>query len=92
VLVIAISGRNQRTSVADDQSGTAEAFGEQIVVLAPEIRTTAGERAEPGRRPLGGRFRSALPTSLSKHGQNTVVGQLLDQPPQLVPLRANPTA
>jgi hypothetical protein len=90
VLVVAISGRNQRTSVANDHSGTPEAFGEQILVLARELRTTAGERAEPGRRPLGGRFRPALPTSLSKHGRNTVVRQLLDQPPQLVPLRTHP--
>jgi hypothetical protein len=32
------------------------------------------------------RHRSALPTSLGKHGRNTVFRKLLDQPPQLVPL------
>jgi hypothetical protein len=80
VLVVAIGGRNQRTSVAKDRSGTPEIFGEQILVIAPEARTAAGERREPRRRRLVRRHRPALPTSLGKHGRNTVVRQLIDQP------------
>ena len=86
VLVVAISCRNQRASVANDHSGTPESLGEKVVVVAAEVGTAAGERAEPGRRPLTRRHRPALTTSLGEHGLNTVVRQLLDQPPQLVPL------
>jgi len=86
VLVVAIGGRNQRTGVADDHSGTPESLGEKVVVVAAEVGTAAGERAEPRRRPLPRRHRPALTTSLGKNGPNTVVRQLLDQPPQLVPL------
>ena len=89
VLVVAIGGRNQRTSVADDHSEPAESLGKQILILAAEVGTAAGERPEPRRRPLTHRCRSALPTSLGKHGLNPVVRQLLDQPPELVPLRTH---
>jgi hypothetical protein len=89
VLVVAISCRNQRTSVANDHSGTPESLGEQIVVVAAEVGTAAGERAEPGRRPLTRRHRPALTTSLGEDGLNTVVRQMLDQPPQLVTLRTH---
>jgi hypothetical protein len=37
VLVVAISGRNQRTSVANDHSGTPESLGKQILMLAAEV-------------------------------------------------------
>jgi hypothetical protein len=72
VLVVAISGRNQRTRVADDHSGTPEAFGEQILVVTAEIGPAAGERPEPRRRPLTRRHRLALTTSLGEHGRNTI--------------------
>lgn len=88
VLVVAIGGRNQRAGVAIDHSGMLETLGEQIVVVAAEDGTAAGERAEPGRRPLPRRHRPALTTSPGEHGLNTVVRQLLDQPPQL-PLGAH---
>jgi hypothetical protein len=80
VLVVAISGRNQRASVANDHSGTPESLGEKVVVVAAEVGSAAGERAEPGRRPLPRRHRPALTTSLGEHGLNTVVRRLLDQP------------
>ena len=86
VLVVAISCRYQRAGVANDHSGTPESLGEQIIVVASEIRPATGERAEPRRWPLTRRHRPALPTDLGEHGLNPVVRQLLDQPPQLVPL------
>ena len=86
VLVVAIGGRNQPAGVANDHSGTPESLGEQILVIAAEVRPAASERPEPRRRRLNRRHRPALTTSLGKHGLNPVVRQLLDQPPQLVPL------
>jgi hypothetical protein len=44
VLVVAIGGHNQRTGVANGHSGTPESLGEQIVVVAAEVGTAAGER------------------------------------------------
>ena len=64
VLVVAIGGRHQRTSVANDHSGTSEAFGQQILVRAAEVGPAAGERPEPRRRPLTRQHRLALTTSL----------------------------
>lgn len=66
--------------VADDHSGAPEAFGEQVLVVAPEVAAAARERAEPLRRPLAGRLRLGLAAGFGEHGGNAVVGQLLDQP------------
>jgi hypothetical protein len=33
---------HQRTGVADDRTGTPEAFGEQILVIAAEVGAAAG--------------------------------------------------
>jgi hypothetical protein len=74
VLVVAIGRRDQRTDAANGHSGTPEAFGEQILVIAAEVETTAGERPELRRRPLTHRHLPALPTSLSKNGWHAVVG------------------
>jgi hypothetical protein len=94
VLIIAISGGDQRTRIADDHSGTPEALGEQILVVTAKVRPTTAKRPEPRRRPLTGRNLTALPTSLGEDDRNAIVRQLLDQPSQLVPLgahRASPT-
>lgn len=90
-LIVAISGRNQRARVAHDHSGTPEPLGEQILVLAAEIRPAAGERSEPRRWPRTRACPLALASSLRKHSRDAVVGQLLDQAPQLFSLRAHDT-
>ena len=73
----------------DDHSGTPESLGEQVLVVAADIRSAAGERPEPRRRPLTSWNLAALPTSLREHSRDAVLGQLLDQAPQLVSLRAH---
>jgi hypothetical protein len=54
-------------------------------VIAAEVRAAALERPEPRRWPLRGRLRSSLAACLGQDGQQPLVGQLLDQPLQLVP-------
>ena len=87
--VVAIGGRHQRTRVANNHSGTPESLGEQVLVVAAEIRSAAAEGPEPRRRPLTSRSLAALPTGLREHSRDAVLRQLFDQAPQLVSLRAH---
>lgn len=89
VRVVTVCGRDERTGVADDHSGASEALGEQIVVIAAEIVAAAGEGAEPRGRPRRGGPRFGLAAGFGEHGRNPVVGQLLDEPLQLIPLSAH---
>lgn len=89
VLLVAIGGRNERARVADDYSGASEAVGQHVVVIAAEVMTTAGERSQPRRWPLGRRGLGLLPAGLGEDGGHTLIGQLLDETPQLVPLCAH---
>jgi hypothetical protein len=86
LLTVIVLRQDHAGAVAADAS-TLTVTGQALAaawVIAPEVRPTTGERTEPGRRPLTHRHRPALTTSLGKNGLNTVVRQLLDQPPQLV--------
>ena len=86
VVVVAVAGCDQRAGVADNHSGAPEAFGEQVVMIAAEVVTTAGERREPRRRPGGCRLLLVLAADRSEYGGHPLVGQVLDEAPQLVPL------
>jgi len=89
VVVVAVCSRDQRAGVADDHSGAPEALGEQILVLAAEVVSSAGEGGEPRRRPYGGWLLLALTTGLGKDSTDPLVGQILDETPQLVTLGAH---
>lgn len=89
MVVIAVSGGNQWARIADDHSGAPEAFGEHIVVVAAEVGSAAGERREPRRRPGGSRSLLVLTTDRGERGGYLLVGQILDEALQCVPLSAH---
>lgn len=54
-------------------------------MIAAEVRAAALERPEPRRWPRRGRLRSSLAACLGQDCRQPLVGQLVDQPLQLVP-------
>lgn len=88
VRVAAVGGCDERPGIADDHSAP-EALGQQIVVVATEIRAAALERSEPSRRPLGRWLRPSLTARLGEDREHALLRQLLDQPLQLIPLGAH---
>jgi len=88
VLVVAISCRDQGAGVADDHL-SAEAVGEEAVMVRAEVRAAAGERAEERRRPLGRRFEVGAAAGFGEHGGDLLLEELVDESVQLVPVGAH---
>ena len=89
-MVVTVCGCDERAGVANDLSGTSEAFGEQVLVVTSEVGVPAGKRGEEGGGPRGGRWlRRLLAADFGEHGGDAVVGEFLDQSLQLVALGAH---
>src|SRR3954464_1943463 len=77
----------RRSSVA------AEALGQELLVVAADVVAVGGDRVEEGRWPRGlvrlCHEREPLAQG-GQRGRDLLVGQLLDEPAQLIPLTVHP--
>jgi len=88
VLVVAVSCGDQRTGVADDHL-SAEAVGEEVVVVGAKVAAAAGEGAEEGWRPFGSGFQVGAASGFGEHGGDLLLGELVDESVQLIPVGAH---
>ena len=58
---------------------SAETFGQEILMVATEIRFRVSEGSEPRGRPRGGRCRPQPAAGVREHVSNLLIGQLLDE-------------
>jgi hypothetical protein len=67
---------------------SAEAVGEQVVVVRADVRAPTGERAEEGGWPLGCRPEVGAAAGFGEHGGDILLGELVDESVQLVSVGA----
>jgi hypothetical protein len=87
-LVVAVGCGDQGAGVADDHLA-AEAVGEELVVVAAEVRAPAGEGAEESGWPLGRRLEVGAAAGFGEHSGDLLLGELIDKSVQLVPVGAH---
>jgi hypothetical protein len=88
-VLIARSAATTRGPVSQTITLSAEAVGEQVVVVRAEVRAPAGERAEEGGWPLGCRPEVGAAAGFGEHGGDLLIGELVDESVQLVSVGAH---